>query len=481
MKCHRMRIAAAAAALPLFAACAVGPNYVRPPVATPPAYKELSGWKTAEPRDQAIRGKWWEIFNDPVLSGLEDQVDVSNQNLALAAANYRQALALVQAARAAYFPLVTGGLSAGRSRSSSSTGIPSAKGVVNNYNVSAVGTWETDVWGRIGRMVEANAAGAQGSAADLQAIRLSIQGQLAQDYFQLRALDAQQQLLENTVDAYEKSSRLIQNQFQAGVASKADAAQARTQLSTAQAQLTDVGVQRAQLEHAIALLVGQPASTFTIARSPLAGVPPAVPVGLPSELLERRPDIAGAERRVAGANAQIGVAKAAYFPVLRLNADGGFQSSEWNRWFTVPSRFWSIGPSLAQILFDGGLRRALTAQAIAAYDASVAGYRETVLAAIQEVEDNLAALRILEREAQQQDEAVRSARDSLALTTNQYKAGTVNYLNVVTVQTTALNNERTAVDIMSRRLVATVLLVKALGGGWASADLPSTREVASKR
>jgi len=460
---------AALAAPLLLLGCTVGPDYVRPDVETPAAFKE--GWKQAEPRDHENRGKWWEAFRDPLLNGLQEQVDISNQNLAKAEAQFRQASALVESARAAYFPTVTGGVSTTRSRSSSTTvaqpsSVPVSRGVVTSHNLPFNAAWEADVWGKISRTVEANLAGAQASAADLEAARLSAQAQLAQNYFQLRALDAQQQLLEDTVAAYERSLQLTQNRYTAGVVAKADVVQAQTQLKTTQAQAIDVGVQRAQLEHAIALLVGKPASSFSIPRAPLSAAPPRVPAALPSELLERRPDIAAAERRVAAANAQIGVTRAAFFPSFTLSAGTGFQSATMAQWLTAPSRFWSIGPAISLPIFDGGLRRVLNDQAVAAYDATVAAYRQTVLAGFQEVEDNLAAMRILEQEASVQEEALKSARQSVELTTNQYKAGTVSYLNVIAVQTTALGNERTAVDILNRRLAASVLLVKALGGGW---------------
>jgi NodT family efflux transporter outer membrane factor (OMF) lipoprotein len=328
------------------------------------------------------------------------------------------------------------------------------------------------------RTVESNEASAQASAADLDALRLSTQAELAQNYFQLRALDAQKQMFDDTIAAYQRSLTLTQNQYTAGIVAKVDVIQAQTQLKTTQAQALDIGVQRAQLEHAIALLLGKPASEYSLAPAPLATMPPMMPAGMPSALLERRPDIAAAERRMAAANAQIGVAEAAYYPSLTLSASGGYRSSSFADWLTVPSRFWSVGPALAQTLFDGGLRRAQTAQAIAAYDANVAGYRQIVLTGFKEVEDNLMALRILEEEAAIQDEAVQNARQSVALTTNQYKAGIVSYLNVVTVQATALANERAAVDILNRRLAASVLLVKALGGGWDASTLPKSDELA---
>lgn len=454
-------------------ACAVGPDYVRPDIETPAAFKELKNWKPAEPKDHEARGNWWKIFGDPLLNDLAERVNISNQNLAQAEAQFRQARALAQSARAAYFPLVSAGASASRSRSSTSFGNQSSasrnfdsRGSTSNYSLSVDAVWEADIWGRIRRSVESSEAGAQASAADLEAIRLSTQAELAQNYFQLRTLDAQRQLLDNTVAGYERSLQLTQNQYDAGIVAKVDVIQARTQLKSTQAQALDIGAQRAQLEHAIALLIGKPASSFSIAAAPLAASPPTVPVGLPSQLLEHRPDIAAAERRVAAANAQIGVAKAAYFPNIALSASGGVQSSLLSDLFTLPSRFWSVGPALAATLFDGSLRRAQTDQAIAAYDANVAAYRQTVLTGFREVEDNLASLRILQHEAGVQAEALAAARQSVVLTTNQYQAGTISYLDVVTVQAAALTNERTAVDILGRRMTASVLLIRALGSGW---------------
>ncbi len=451
--------------------CAAGPNYVRPAVDTPAAFKERGNWKQAEPRELESRGKWWEMYQDPLLSSLQEQVSVSNQNLAKAEAQYRQALALVQVARAGYFPTVTGGISDTRSRASATTvaqpsATPVSRGVVTNHNLPFQASWAPDVWGSISRAVEANQAGVQASVGDLEAARLSAQAALAQSYFQLRALDAQQLLLEETVAAYDKSLKLVQNQYAAGIVARADVVQATTQIKTTQAQAIDLGAQRAQLEHAIALLVGKPPSALSIPREPLTSALPPVPLAVPSSLLERRPDIAAAERRMAQANAQIGIATAAYFPALTLSASAGYQSATMADWLTMPSRFWSLGPALALNLFDGGLRRAQTAQAVAAYDANVAAYRQTVLAAFQQVEDNLAVLRILGDEAEVQGEAVKAAQESLALALNQYKAGTVSYLNVVVAQTTALASQRAAVDLQSRRVSASVQLISALGGGW---------------
>jgi NodT family efflux transporter outer membrane factor (OMF) lipoprotein len=457
----------------LLSSCAVGPDYVKPSVETPTAFKEAAGWKMAEPRDQEIRGKWWEIYNDPILNSLQEQVNVSNQNLAQAEARYRQASTLVQSARASYLPSVTGNVSTSRGNRGTGT----LSNTATSHSLSASANWEVDLWGRVRRTVEANEANAQASAADLEATRLSIQAQLAQSYFQLRTTDTQQDLLDRTVADYQRSLQLTQNQYAAGVIPNANVVLAQTQLKTTQAQALDLGIQRAQLEHAIALLVGKPASSFSIDKAPLTSTVPSLPFGMPSNLLERRPDIAAAERRMAAANAQIGVAKSAYYPDLTLGATAGFQSSSMANWLSLPNRFWSVGPALAMTLFDGGARRAQTDQSIAAYDANVAAYRQTVLTGFQEVEDNLAALRILEQEADIQAEALQSARRSVELTTNQYQAGIVNYLNVISVQTTALGNERAALDIQNRRLAASVLLIKALGGGWAKEPSSSPQSV----
>jgi NodT family efflux transporter outer membrane factor (OMF) lipoprotein len=459
---HKKKIILAALLPAILAACTVGPDYVRPNVEAPAAYKETGNWKVGEPKDHLARGKWWEIFNDPKLNTLEEQVNISNQNVNVAEAQFRLAQALAQGARAGYFPTVSGNLSSSRGHAPSGNGNGTAS---TSHSLSLNASWEADVWGRVGRLVEVNEAGAQASAADLESVRLSAQATLAQDYFLLRVSDAQKRLLDDTVAAYEKSLMLTNNRYAAGIATKVDVVQAEAQLKTTQSQAIDLGVQRAQLEHAIALLVGKPPSVFFIEPAPLVASFPATPVGVPSELLERRPDIAAAERRVAAANAQIGVAKSAFYPSLTLSASGGYASSSLANWLTLPNRFWSVGPAIAQALFDGGLRKSQSEQATAAYDASVAAYRQTVLGGFQEVEDNLAALRILGQEAEVQGEAVRAARQSVILTTNQYKAGTVSYLNVVTVQATALANERTAADILGRRLAASVLLVKAVGGG----------------
>ena len=469
------RAALVAAAL-LAGGCTVGPDYVRPAVDTPPAFKETEGWKLAQPQDDRPRGKWWEVFNDEKLDELMAQVDVNNQNIKVAEANVRQAIALTEQARAAFFPAVTGNASAtrgslsGGGRTNSNTGNSVGGGVANVYNVALDATWELDLWGRVRRNVESNEASTQASLGDLEAAKLSAQAQLAQDYLLLRVQDAVIDLLQDTVAAYQTSLQLTKNQYAVGVVGRSDVALAETQLKSTQAQAIDARILRAQLEHAIAIVMGKPPSAVSIAPAPVKRIFPDVPPGVPSELLERRPDVAAAERRAAAANAQIGVAEAAFYPTLTLSATGGFASSSIANLFSLPSRYWSLGAALAQTIFDAGLRQAQTAQAIAAYDASVANYRQTVLTSFQEVEDNLAALRFLEQEAAVQDEAVKAARESLAITLNQYRAGTANYLAVVVVQAGALNNERTAVNILGQRLAASVALIKALGGGWSASS-----------
>jgi NodT family efflux transporter outer membrane factor (OMF) lipoprotein len=463
--------------------CAVGPDYVKPDMQVPAAFKEQQGWKTAQPQDELPRGKWWEIFGDAELNKLVEQVEVSNQNIRAVEAQFRQARALSQQARAAYFPTLTGNVSATRNKPASN--VSNAQNfnpsINTTYRMSLDASWEPDIWGRVQRSVEASTAGVQAGTADIEAAKLSAQAELAQNYFLLRIADARKQLLDDTVAAYERSLQLTKNQYAVGVVARADVVTSETQLKSAKAQAVDVGVQRAQLEHAIAILIGKVPAEFSLApaTSAFVVVPPQIPLGVASELLERRPDIAAAERRAAQANADIGVAQAAFFPALTLSGTLGYQSRSFAQWLTLPSRFWSLGPALAQTIFDAGLRKAQKAQAIAVYDQNVANYRQTVLTAFQEVEDNLASLRILEEEAQLQDDAVKSARESVEITRNQYKAGTVNYLNVVNVETIALTNERTALNIQSSRLVAAVLLIKALGGGWNSSELVGNSEAGS--
>ncbi len=486
----RIRACVIAIACTLLGACTVGPDYVRPKVAVPPAYRENvdwhpSDWSSAQPADMLKRGAWWEVLGDPVLIGLEEQVDVSNQSLAQADAQYRQARALVGEARASYFPTVGVSASAtrsGRYANAAGTGldhgVPDSSHPSNFYSLPFTASWEPDLWGRVRRTVEANVANAQAADATLESTRLSLQAELAQTYLQLRITDEQKRLLDDTVIGYQKSLRLTQNQYNVGVAARADVVEADAQLKSAQAQALDLGIARAQFEHAIALLVGKAPSDVSIAVAPLQLLPPPIPpAGLPSELLERRPDVAIAERQAASANAQIGVAKAAYFPNLTLSASGGFESSTFSKWLQASSIFWSLGPQLAETLFDGGLRRAQTAQARAGFDAAAANYREVVLAALQNVEDNLAALHILEQEAAVQAEAVKSSEQFLQITLNQYRAGTVSYLNVVTAQAAAYASQRSAITILGTRLNDSVALIKALGGGWQANALPIARDI----
>jgi NodT family efflux transporter outer membrane factor (OMF) lipoprotein len=453
------------------AGCTSGPDYVRSGMDTPAAFKEMQGWRPARPVELRMNGKWWEVFSDAQLDRLMEQIDISNQNLAIAEASFRKAMALVQSARAAAYPTMTLDVSKLRSTTAGSAALK------DSATMSLDAGWEIDVWGRVRRNVESSEASAQATAADLAAARLSAQAQLAQNYLQLRVTDARQQLLDDTVSAYQRSYQMTQNQYAVGVVARSDVIQAQAQLKSAQAQALDNGVQRAQLEHAIALLAGQPASGFSIPTSPLTATAPPVPLALPSMLLERRPDIAAAERRAAAANAQIGMAQSAYFPDLSLSASGGYQTTSGIvNLFRLPSRIWSLGPQLGQLIFDGGASKAATSQAIAAYDAAVASYRQTVLTAFQEVEDNLAALRILEREAALQDQALQAARQAVTLVLNQYKAGTVSYVSVVTAQATALAGEIAALDILNRRMAASVLLAKALGGDWSERNIADQQE-----
>ncbi|HEX8964036.1 MAG TPA: efflux transporter outer membrane subunit [Rhodocyclaceae bacterium] len=461
-------------ALLLLAGCAVGPDYQRPDVETPAAYKEAGNWKQAEPRDEQPRGPWWQAYGDPELDKLVAQVEVSNQNVHAAAAQYRQAMALLGQAQAAWFPSVSANMTATRSQGTSSsltggaagTAVTPGSPIRNSVRPTLSATWEADVWGSISRNVEASRASAQASNADLGAALLSAQATLVQSYLQLRVNDAQQRLLNDTVKAYERSLEITRNRYEAGVAGRVDVAQAETQLKSTQAQAVDLRAQRAQLEHAIAVLLGKAPADFSLA--PVDGLPklPEMPGGLPSELLERRPDIAAAERRMAQANAEIGVAQAAFFPSLTLSATAGYQNSSLSHLFTLPNRFWSIGPALAMTLFDAGARSSAKEAAVAGYDKSVATYRQTVLAAFQEVEDNLAALNVLGEEAGFQHAASQAADESLALTQNQYQAGIVSYLNVVTTQAAALSAKRAELDVAGRRLVANATLLKALGGSW---------------
>ena len=462
--------------------CTVGPKYQRPAAEVPPVYKEVGDWKPAQPNDQNMSGNWWEIFQDPQLNGLEAQVNVSNQNLKAAEAQYTQARALVRYERANYFPTVTVDPSATRNRiSNHRPASVVANGITyNDYQLPFELSYQLDVWGRVRRTVESYREQAQASAADLAAVNLSMHAQLALDYFQARTLDAEEQLLNSTVTQYEQALALIESRYAGGIASDLEVQQARTQLETTRAQAIDVGVARAQFEHAVAVLIGKPPASFSLVPLPLTMPPPPIPAGLPSELLERRPDIAAAERVMASANAQIGVAKSAYYPLLNLAAAGGFESGSITTLLTGPSILWSAGPSAIFTLFDVGRRRAASDQAIAAYDQAVANYRQTVLTGFQQVEDNVAALRILEHEAQVQNTAVDAAEKYLALANTRYAGGVTSYLEVTTAESAALSDEVTAVNILGRRMVDAVLLVQALGGGWDSSSLPERPECCGK-
>jgi NodT family efflux transporter outer membrane factor (OMF) lipoprotein len=464
--------------------CTVGPKYVKASVPTPMAYKEeppssnqgADQWRPANPADQASRGEWWEIFDDPELNGLEEQVATSNQTLKIYEARFREARAAIRFTRASQFPTISTSPSAAYTKNSDySTDSPSKvqQASTGDFVLPFDLSYELDLWGRVRRSVAAAREGAQATAADYETAKLSLEAELAMDYFELRSADAQKQLLDDTLKAYTDNVQLTTHRFKGGVAPRADVAQAQTQLDTTRVQDTDVTVQRAQFEHAIAVLIGKPPAEFSLAAAPLKGQLPSIPTGLPSELLQRRPDIAAAERRMAEANQQIGIARAAYFPTVMLDGTAGFEGTQGSNWFTWPAAFWALGPALAETLFDAGRRRATSESARANYDATVATYRQTSLTAFQEVEDNLAALRILENEAQQQDQAVASSKDSLHLFTSRYKGGVDTYLQVITAETTELANERNAIDILRRRMDASVLLVKALGGNWNVSNLPT--------
>jgi NodT family efflux transporter outer membrane factor (OMF) lipoprotein len=459
--------------------CMVGPNYSKPPVPIAPAFKEPppaafkegDGWKTAQPNDQVLRGDWWTMFNDPQLNALEVQVEQANQTLRAADANYRAARAAVMFARAGLKPSIT--TAPGIEAVHESVGKTSDGQIVHagpgSFTLPIDFNWEIDLWGRLRRAVTSATEQAEASGADLENARLSLHAELAIDYFELRSADAQEKLLDETIRAYTRALQLTQDRYDGGAAPRSDVAQARTQLDTARVQRTDVEVQRAQFEHAIAVLTGKPPSELSVPLTPVTTTPPAMPDSpgaVPSQLLERRPDIAAEERRMASANEQIGIAQAAYYPVLSLGVLGGFNGGSLLGWFSWPNRVWAVGPTLSETLYDGGRRRANSAIAIANYDVAVANYRQTALSAFQQVEDNLAALRVLEIEAQQQKEATASAQESLSLFQTRYEGGVDTYLQVVTWQTAALLNERADIDLMRRRLDASVLLIKALGGGW---------------
>lgn len=472
----RVRAGLPAVALALLAllalpACAPKTAYVKPTADIAPAFRENAEWKTAQPADEMLRGNWWELFNDPDLNELERQIDLSSQTLRAAEAQFAQARAIVRGTRAGLFPTVDLAASAQRAQSSGNRPASTVHQAGNDFVLPVDVTYEADVWGRIHSAVSASRATAQASAADVETARLSLHAELASDYFTLRGIDRDRQLLDAAVESFEKALELTRNRFQGGIASQADVAQAETVLETTRAQAVDVAVSRAALEHAIAVLIGKPASAFSIAVKPMGDAPPPVPTGLPSELLERRPDIAAAERRVAAANAQLGVATAAFYPRLILSGTAGFESSPLGSLLTGTSSFWSIGPALLVNAFDGGRRRAVSDQARAEQDQATAIYRQAVLAAFREVEDQLAALRILNEEATIQRRAVDAAQRSLMQATNRYRGGLASYLEVTSAQNAALVNQRTAVGILTRRMNASVLLMKGLGGGWQASTM----------
>jgi NodT family efflux transporter outer membrane factor (OMF) lipoprotein len=459
----------------------VGPKYVKPSVPMAPAYKEAnpdtnSNWQVAQPADAAQRGEWWKIFGDTALNALEPQIATSNQDLKIADARFREARALIRFTHASLYPTVGATPFAGGLRESTNRpyfGTSSARGNgVGDLQLPIDLNYEIDVWGRIRRTVSAAREEAQASAGDRQTVLLSLQAELAVDYFEARSADAQEKLLNDTVKYYEEAYRITNNRFEGGVAPKSDVDQAKTQLEAAKVQARDITLQRAQFEHAIAVLLGQPPASFALANTPLDARPPAIPPGLPSELLERRPDIAAAERRVAEANDRIGIARAAFYPTISLSGTVGLEATSFANLFNPASLLWSIGPTLSQTVFDAGRRAAVSEQANASYDETVASYRQTTLTAFQQVEDNLIALRVLQQEAENQHEATLAAQSAEEIFNNRYVGGLDTYLQVVTAQTTALNNERNDIDIMRRQMDASVLLIKALGGGWNVTDLP---------
>ncbi len=463
-------------------ACMMGPDYARPKLDVPTEFKEVKGWKQAEPRDNVVSGNWWEIYNDPRLNELEEQVAKGNFSIAQAEAQFRQAEHLVLGAEAQLFP--TANATGQFNRFVAASGISVAPaGVRNLISTGLAGNWQPDLWGSVRRTIESDINAARASAGTMQALQLSLQATLATDYFLLKMLDAQKALLDETVAAYSRTLEITRNRYAVGVAAKSDVVQAEAQTESVRAQAIALGVQRAQYEHAIAVLIGKAPSELSLQSAPLDALPPPIPMKLPSELLERRPDIAAAERNMAAANALIGVAKAAYFPNLSLSLSDGYQSGflNLNTLYTLAKNYWALGPALGTMnIFDGGAKNSAYKQAIDNFDATVAAYRQTILTAFQQVEDNLAASKILEEEALVQKRAVDAANEALALTINQYKAGTVSYINVMTAQTVALTNRVTAVQLQGSRLSASVQLVTALGGNWNMKTMPSADDVGDK-
>jgi len=454
----------------LLGGCMVGPDYHKPAAPVSATFKEAQGWKAASPQDELPKGPWWELYQDPQLNALTAQVQLNNQNVAVYAAQYRQALALVRESRADLFPTLSGTASSTRSETgtgSSSGSTSSSGGVSKEHSASLSLSWEADIWGKLRRTVEEDRASAQASAADLANATLSAQSSLAQDYFQLRILDQRIALYRETITGYERYLRIIQNKYDEQISSRADLATGKTQLQSAQASMLDLQWQRAQYEHAIALLIGKAPADFALAADPAWQYHvPSIPLGVPSRLLERRPDIAAAERDMAAANAAVGVATAAYYPDLTLSASGGYQSSTLSNLFSVPNRFWSIGPSLTGTLLDFGATKAAVEQARHAYDAKVATYRQTVLTGLGEVEDYLVELRTLEPELEARRNSAQSAEESASVSRDQYEAGVIDYLDVATTQATSLSERQTLLSLVATQLVTSVQLQAALGGSW---------------
>jgi NodT family efflux transporter outer membrane factor (OMF) lipoprotein len=477
---QRIRALALAGVLAVLTSCSIGPKYTRPQVpaapayseAPPDSYQETGQWKPGQPSDGLTRGDWWALFQDEELNVLEKKVPSANQTLKAAEANFRQARSNIQYNRSFLYPVVSAGPEITQNRISGVNPTGLAGYHYSDFNLPISVSYDADFWGRIRRTISAARAQMQASAADLENVKLELQTELAEDYFEARSLEIEKKLLDDTVIAYEKALRLTTNRYNGGLASKVEVAQAQTQLQQTQAQDIDLGVARAEYEHAIAVLTGQIPERFELPAASEREQPPPIPVGVPSQLLQRRPDIASAERQMAAANEQIGIARSAFFPDLVVSATGGLQAGNLVNWFTWPARYWAVGPQVLQTAFDMGRRRAQVESARAGYDVTLANYRQTVLAAFQEVEDNLATLRILEEEAAKQQQATTAAQTSLQLSINRYKGGLVDYLEVTTAQSVALSNERADVDILRRRMDASVLLIKALGGGWDASQLP---------
>jgi NodT family efflux transporter outer membrane factor (OMF) lipoprotein len=466
------RLTWGAALLVLAAGCSVGPDYKRPTLAVPAAFKEDAGWKAAAPDDGAKRGPWWEVFGDPVLDGLEAQVETSNQSVQEAVANYEEARQIVRSDRTGYLPTVSAVGSAQRTHEPQVSTFPGSN-APTQYTAELQASWEPDIWGKLRRTVEADVATAQASAADLALARLSMQATLAQDYIGLRTSDDKIRLLEQAVENYKRTVRITNNKYNVGVSARSDIITAQAQLDSTRAQLIDTGIARAQFEHAIAVLVGKAPAAFSVERRTDIGLTlPTVPPQLASTLLERRPDIAAAERQAMAANAKIGIQAAAYYPTLSLSADGGYEGSPLNSLFSAPFKFWTIGAQAADTILDWGQRHDLVQSARAAYESSAANYRLTVLTALQQVEDNLAGLRILKDEGKVEDTAVSEAAQASQIALNEYNAGTVDFTTVAAAEVTELTNRETALGIIQSQMDASVALIQDLGGGWTTADLP---------